>query len=131
MLIDFLEEDLDNGLFTGEIMPSAYDYHDVREVAQQQMHLMPSQRNDLEAIFLEHQTLFDGQLKKYTGGQVHLNIDPNAPPHCSHAYPVAHKNLELFKMECEHLVEQDVLEKAPRSAWIAGTFIIPKKDGHV
>jgi len=34
MLIDFLEEDLDDGFFSGEILPSAYDYHDVHEVAQ-------------------------------------------------------------------------------------------------
>ena len=88
MLIEFLEEDLDDGFLTGEILPSKYDYNDVREVAQQQTHLTPSQRNDLEAIFLEHQMLFDGQLKKYTGGQVHFNIDPNATPHGSRAYPV-------------------------------------------
>jgi len=82
----------------------------VREVAQQQMHLMPSQRNDLEEIFLEHQMLFNGQLKKYTEGQMH-----------------AHKYLELFKAKLNHLVDQDVLEKAPRSTWIAGTFIITRR----
>ena len=42
-----------------------------------------------------------------------------------------HKHLEVFKNELDRLVDQDVLEKAPRSAWIAGTFIIPKKDGRV
>jgi len=131
MLIEFLEEDLDDGYVTGKILPSKYDYNDVREMAQQQTYLTPSQRNDLEAIFLEHQTLFNGQLKKYTGGQVHLNINPNAKPHYSYAYPTAHKHLEVFKMELYHLVDQDVLEKAPRSAWIAGTFIIPKKDSRV
>ena len=66
----FMEEDIDDGFMTGDIMPSKYDAHDVREVAQSQKHLTPSQRNDLEAIFLEHTVLFDGQMKKYTGGQV-------------------------------------------------------------
>jgi len=58
MLIEFLEEDIDAGSLTSTILPSACNYHVVREVVQQKMHLPPSQRNDLEAIFLEHQTLF-------------------------------------------------------------------------
>jgi len=58
MHIEFLEEDLDAGFLTSTILPSECDYHVAREVAQQQMHLPPSQRNDPEAIFLEHQTLF-------------------------------------------------------------------------
>ena len=58
MLIEFLEEDLDDGFLTGTSLPTKCNYHVVREVAQQQMHLMPSQQNDPEVIFLEYQTLF-------------------------------------------------------------------------
>jgi hypothetical protein len=36
-----------------------------------------------------------------------------------------------FKQELDRLVQEGVLEPGTRSAWIAGTFIIPKKDGCV
>ena len=37
----------------------------------------------------------------------------------------------MFKEELNRLISIGVIEKACRSEWIAGTFIIPKKDGRV
>ena len=130
MMIDVLEEELNDG-FVNDILPATYEAHDVSKVAQAQHHLEPEQRNDLEAIFLEHTKLFDGRLKEYTGDPVHLHIDPSATPHRSRAYPVAKTHEGLFKNELDRLVDEDVLEKAERSEWIAGTFIIKKKDDKV
>jgi hypothetical protein len=127
MLLNFLEQDL----FVADILPSKYEAADVHQLAQAQQHLTLQQRKDLEQVLQEHTTLFDGHLKKYTGGQVHLNIDPTATPHCVRAYPVAESLRTLFKGELDRLVAEDVLEPAPRSEWIAGTFIIKKKDGRV
>ena len=39
--------------------------------------------------------------------------------------------MKVFKEELNCLVEIGVLEPAKCSEWIAGTFIVPKKDGHV
>jgi hypothetical protein len=43
--------------------------------------------------------------------------------------PKIHQN--LFKQELDRLVEQGVLEQATRSEWIAGTFMVKKKDDKV
>ena len=37
----------------------------------------------------------------------------------------------MFKEEINRLISIGVIEKARRSEWIAGTFIVPKKDGRV
>ena len=39
--------------------------------------------------------------------------------------------MPVFKNELDHLVKIGVLERAKRSEWIAGTFIVPKKDGRM
>ena len=92
MMMDFLEEDL----YAADILPSKYDPADMEQLAQAQIHLSAEQRNHLEKIFKEHTILFDGQLKKYTGGQVYLNIDPAPTPHCVRAYPVAERIKLIF-----------------------------------
>ena len=43
--------------------------------------------------------------------------------------PTSH--LPVFKAELQRLLKIWVIEKATRSEWIAGTFIVPKKDGRV
>ena len=79
----------------------------------------------------DFQTLFNGKLGKYTGGQIHLDIDRSVKPQASRYYPVPHKHQTVFKDELHRLIDSDVLEKCGRSEWIAGTFIRPKKDGRV
>ena len=49
-------------------------------------------------------------------------------PRCQlRAYSVPFNHRPVFKAEFDRLVKIGVLEKAPRSEWIAGTFIIAKK----
>jgi hypothetical protein len=47
------------------------------------------------------------------------------------AYIVPHLHKATFKKELDRLVKIGVLEKQGRAEWVAGTFIIPKKDGKV
>ena len=49
--------------------------------------------------------------------------------HWPYVIPTSH--LAVFKHELLHLIEIGVIQKAKCSKWIAGTFIVPKKDGHV
>jgi Reverse transcriptase (RNA-dependent DNA polymerase) len=51
------------------------------------------------------------------------------PSVASHAYAVPERHKCIFKQELNHLIQEGVLEPGTRSAWIAGTFIIPKKEG--
>jgi transposase InsO family protein len=132
IVLNHMESDLEeHDNYVSEILPSQYAKQDVKAIAQAQEHLSHQQRDDLQALLLEFPTLFDGKLKKFKGPKVHLEIDPTAKPHRSRAYPVAHKLQPVFKDELQRLVQEDVLERAGRSEWIAGTFIIPKKEGTV
>ena len=126
MMADYYTETL-----FADIQESTYDPADMKKVAQAQTHLTQEQRDDLEKIFMRHTTLFDGQLKKYTGGQVQLHVDPNVEPKAVRHYPVAQRHLHLFKQELDRLEGQDAIERCGRFDWISGTFVIPKKDGKV
>ena len=75
--------------------------------------------------------LFDGGLGHYKDELIHLEIDPKAPTLTVRAYPVPHSKLKVFKRELDRLVEIDVLEETEQSEWIAGTFIVSKKDSRV
>ena len=110
---------------------STYDPADLASVVGNCKCLTEQQRFQLLELLQRHPKLFDGILRYYTGGEIHLDTDPNVPPKQVRYYPVAHTNLELFKRELERLCSIGVLEKTGRSEWISGTFITPKKDGKV
>ena len=57
-------------------------------------------------------------------------MDNPIPVHW-HPYTIPTSHLAVFKEELNHLIFIGVIEKACCSEWIAGTFIVPKKDGHV
>ena len=70
-------------------------------------------------------------MKVYPHNKLHLDVDPSVKPFVSRAYPIPKKQLQIFKQELNRLVTIGVLKKQGRATWIAGTFIIPKKDGRV
>ena len=94
-------------------------------------HLSNDQQNDLKQLLRKYDKLFDGKLKKFNGNPIHLDLEPNAQPHRSATYTVPHTQRDIFQRELQRLVDIGVLEPCGRSEWIAGTFIIPKKDGKV
>ena len=75
--------------------------------------------------------LFDGQVKTFKGPPVHLQLIENPQPVRQQPYLVPTSHLTLFKAELQRLLQIGVIEKATQSEWIAGTFIVPKKDGRV
>ena len=92
-------------------------------------HLSPSQRDDLIKALAPFTELFNGKLRGFTDYEIDLELRPDAKPHASRAYPVPCTQLPVFKHQLDDLVQNNALEPAERSEWIAGTFIIPKKDG--
>ena len=114
-----------------KIKQAKYDEADIHEIVQGCKHLTQDQRNELEELLLMHPGLFDGKLKKYTGEKIHLDLRDDAVPHTSRHYSVPRTQMETFKAELDRLVKIGVLSPTGRSEWIAGSFIIPKKDGSV
>ena len=113
------------------ILPSKYDGQSVQEIAAKCTHLSPQQRKQLGELLSEFPRLFDGTLRAYPHQKVTLELRPDAKPHRARCFPVPHSQRQLFKNELDRLVNIGVLEKCGRSEWIAGTFIIPKKDNRV
>ena len=75
--------------------------------------------------------LFDGQLKTFKGPPVHLQLIENPKSIHRRPYSVPTNHLTVFKAELKRLLKIGVIEKAMRSEWIVGTFIVPKKNGRV
>ena len=48
--------------------------------------------------------LFNGELKKYTGKKIHLDVRPDAKPVHQRAFLLPKSQEELFKKELHHLV---------------------------
>ena len=94
-------------------------------------YLLPKQRQQLYSMLQKFHKLFDGQLKTFKGPPVNLQLIENPKPIHRRPYLVPTSHLAVFKAELQHLLKIGVIEKATRSEWIAGTFIVPKKDGRV
>ena len=62
----------------GPTLESKYEKVDVKEVAEQQTHLTELQRQDLTNLLSKYTKLFSGQLGKYEGHKVHLELELNA-----------------------------------------------------
>ena len=75
--------------------------------------------------------LFNNKLKTFTDDKIHLEVDLSVTPHSSCAHAVPHSHKSTFRKELEQLVQEGVMENCGRATWIAGTFIMPKKDGHM
>ena len=119
------------GYHSKTITESKYEAVNIDKVVNACSHLSSSHKRDLKRLLNKFPTLFDGKLKVFPGEQIHLDIDPSVQPHRARTYPVPRTQLEVFKKELDRLEAEGVLSKQGRSEWIAGSFIIPKKDGSV
>jgi hypothetical protein len=121
----------DLGYKSKVILESLYEQCNPKQVAEQQTHLTPPQRQDLAALLSEFPKLFSGQLGCYPNHKVHLELTENAKPYRCRAYPVPKAHEAVFKEELRRLCDIKVLEPCGPSEWLSPTFIIPKKDGRV
>ena len=119
------EKVLEDGF--ADILESKYDKVTPEDIVAKCTHLTKEQRDDLAKLFSKFETLFDGNLRKFTDERIHLEIEPNVQPKRSRPYAVPRNHLEIFKKELDRLVAIGVLEKCGRADWVSGTFIIPKK----
>jgi hypothetical protein len=79
------------------ILDTKYENTDVRDVVDGLTHLSAQQKADLLEILLENQKMFGSTLGVYSHRKVHIEIDPDAKPKHSRAYPVPRMHLSTFK----------------------------------
>jgi len=113
------------------ILEAKYKKADLTTVCQSQTELTVEEKSQLEAPLHKYKPLFDGQLGRWQGQEVKLELKEGAKPCHSRAYNIPRCHIQTLKAEVERLVKIGVLKKVNRSEWAAPTFIIPKKDGSV
>jgi len=113
------------------ILDAKCDKADVEKICEEQGELDEQQREQLAALLRKCKALFDGQLGRWHGQEVKLELKEGAKPYHAHAYNMPRCHVQTLKAEVEHLVKIGVLKKVNHSAWAAPTFVIPKKDGSV
>ena len=113
------------------ISTSLYEPADLQDIVNKCNYLLPHQQQQLYQMLQKFQKLFDGQLKTFKGPPVHLQLIENPMTIRRRPYSVPTSHLTVFKAELQRLLQIGVIEKAARSEWITGTFIVPKKDGWV
>ena len=115
-----------------KILDAKYNKADLsRRYAKAKLNWTSEQKNQLETLLRKYEELFDGQLGRWQGQEVKLELKEGAKPYHSRAYNIPRCHVQTLKSEVERLVQIGVLKKVNRSEWAAPTFIIPKKDGSV
>jgi len=113
------------------ILDAKHDKADVEKICEEQAELDKQQREQPAVLLRKCEALFDGQLGRWHGQEVKLELQKGAKPYHARACNTPRCHTQTLKAEVERLVKIGVLKKANRSEWAAPAFIIPKKDGSV
>ena len=111
------------------IRTSLYEPSNLQDIVDKCVYLLPLQHEQLHSLLTRFKTLFNGRLKTFKGPLVHLELIDNPVPVCRRPYTIPMSHLAMFKEELNLLISIGIIKKSCRSEWIAGTFIVPKKDG--
>jgi len=113
------------------ILDAKYEKADIEKICQEQAELDQKQQSQLAVLLRKYGALFDGQLGRWHGQEVKLELKEGAKPHHVRAYNIPRCHIQTLKAKVERLVKIGFLKKVNRSEWAAPTLIIPKKDGSV
>ena len=112
--------------------PTKSTVADIDEVCQDQEHLTPKQRAELNEILSKHTELFSGKLGRYPHRKFHIDLKPGTKPyHCKRPYAIPTSQRETVKEELDRQVKIGVLERVYESLWGMPMLCIPKKDGAI
>jgi len=92
---------------------------DLKTVCQSQSRLTVEQKGQLEAPLCKCEPLFDGQLGRWQGQEVKLELNEGAKPCHSRACNIPRCHMQTPKAKVECLVKTGVLKKVNRSVWAA------------
>ena len=132
--LDSNKENDENGLsfdddFVVETLDSLHEAGDARAIMDLCNHLTTEQCKNLFKLHSKFDVLFNDKFKTFTNKKICLEVDPSVAPHCKCACASPHSHKSAFKKELKQLAQEGVMRKCGYDAWVAGTFITPKKDG--
>jgi len=78
-------------------------------------------------LLCKHEALFDGQLGRWCGQEVKLELQEGAKPCHARACDTPRCHMQTLKAKVECLVKIGVLKKVNQSGWAAPAFVNPKK----
>ena len=113
--------------FVSQILESKYEEVDPVQVAREQKHLTNGQQDDLAQLFRKYKHLFSGELGKYEGKKVHLEVEDGARPKYAKPYLIPHTQMDLFKEELMRLVNLEVLRPIGATQWAFQCLYDPRK----
>ena len=130
--MNYQEKDVDPSRYkTKTIHTSLYEPSNLQDIVDRCVYLLPSQHEQLYSLLTQFQQLFDRHLKSFKVPLVHLELIENPVLVRWRPYTIPTSCSAVLKEELSHLISIGVIKKAQCSKWIARTFIVPKKDGHV
>ena len=109
------------------ILDAKYETTSPKEVADAQHHSIAEQWSLLENALRNTSELFDGELGRYKGEKVHLDLIPGSQPVHAKAYSVPTKLEPAFLKELDHLRQIRVIETAQTSLCASPTFLFLRK----
>jgi len=113
------------------ILDAKYEKADIEKIYQEQAELELDQRAQLAVLLCKCKALFDGQLGRWHGQEVKLELKEGAKPYHVRAYNIPQCHMQTLKAKVERLIKIGVLKKVNHPELAAQTFMIPKKDGSV
>ena len=80
-----------------KILDTNYKKANLKDVVRGAVHLKEKEREQLHALLVKYQELFDGTLGEWNTDPVDLELIDEAKPHSQRHYPVPHLYKETFK----------------------------------
>jgi len=114
------------------ILDVKHDKADIEKIFEEQAELDKQQREQLAVLLRKHKALFDGQLGRWHGQEVKLELQEGAKPCCSRAYNMPRCHTQTLKAEVERLVKIGVHLRLSRTEQkdVEETTSCSKHSGH-
>lgn len=117
------------------ILDAKYEPADLPKVVEENCaHLSSQERKALLNLLRRYEDMFQGDLGKWVGDEVHFDLKPGSKPFNGRAYPVPKVHGETIRKEVRRLCEIGVLEPVEGEdcgEWGSPSFIIAKSNGTV
>ena len=116
----------------GPLKAADYKQVDTHEVVDKQLHLTPSQREDLRQLLSKFDTLFSGKIGHYTKRKFTIELKEGTTPyHCRQPYPIPMADRKVVKDEIDRQVELGLLEQVYDTEWGMPMFATKKANGTI